>query len=607
MAFDRARVRKDLFEVDNARNLTRDELIATFVPTQSFWRLLSAKHHIALGSRGSGKTALAKMLSHDHLSKFRDIRAQQIIKAKSFIGIYVPTKLEWVGGLKNKPWQTEREAEEFFQWRLNVATCASFLVTLRSCLDTYVQDKGMRARLERETVKDITSSWSNGGADCETLRSLQNYLEDVEHEKQFQLASKRSLGPYYREEVPAGIEFGTELFMPLRRGISLSTRHIGFLEDCTWLLCLDEAEFLEPMHHRILNSHMRAHSGNLFFKITTTPYSHHTLKTNTNVSLDVHHDFEYVYIDQDPIMASGGEEGHNFAGELFNKRAGISGNKYRGTTLINLLGDSTLLDAKTSDWGPRSIQMKLLRKHSNVTTINRAAKLINDRTAFKDQIARKMHSALLLREAVSELRGRKELELYAGGPMAVRCADGNPRRLIRIFNSFILTAKWKHERGKTTVQCIPPNVQTRILKAFSATTLVRVQSEPEIGPDLYQFLQMLGNYMHDALHNKPLTTDQVSSIQVDKNISPLYWKLVKSAVGLGLLFPNINTNNPDEMPDREGTFHLAYVLAPHFDILPRRGKARRLESILKEAEGTLTSFLDAEDPSQLLLFSRKVY
>jgi hypothetical protein len=40
--------RRNLFELDNARNLSRQELVETFIPTQSFWRLLSAKHNVVL-------------------------------------------------------------------------------------------------------------------------------------------------------------------------------------------------------------------------------------------------------------------------------------------------------------------------------------------------------------------------------------------------------------------------------------------------------------------------------------------------------------------------------------------------------------------------------
>ena len=84
-----ATLRRNLFEIQNARNLTREEVVRTFVPPKSFWRLLSPKNHILLGSRGSGKTAIAKMLSHDHLSKWKEPRAQRAIETKSFIGMYL--------------------------------------------------------------------------------------------------------------------------------------------------------------------------------------------------------------------------------------------------------------------------------------------------------------------------------------------------------------------------------------------------------------------------------------------------------------------------------------------------------------------------------------
>src|SRR5947207_284351 len=114
--------RRNLFEVDNARNLSKHELVETFIPTQSFWRLLSAKHNVLLGARGQGKTAVAKMLSHDHFVLLADTRgeprAESAVRNQEFIGIYLPTRLEWVGGLKNKPWLDERQREELFQWRL---------------------------------------------------------------------------------------------------------------------------------------------------------------------------------------------------------------------------------------------------------------------------------------------------------------------------------------------------------------------------------------------------------------------------------------------------------------------------------------------------------
>jgi hypothetical protein len=582
--------RRDLFEIENARNLTRDELVSTFVPTKTFWRLISAKHHIVLGSRGSGKTALAKMLSHDHLSRLStEDRARHVVEAKSFVGIYVPTKLEWVGGLKNKPWQTEQEKEEFFQWRLNVATCLAFLITLRSCLDTYVPDPGIRARCELELANQLSLSWSDDEYRCDTIRALQHYVEDVEHKKQQQLARVRATGRLRTNELPAGIALSIDLFAPLRRAIALTSRILGFPEDCVWLLCLDEAEFLDPIHHRILNSHLRAHSGNLFIKITTMPYAHHTLATNTGAALNVGHDFEYVYIDEDPVLTveRQGQEGMRFANALFERRAKVSGWKYQGVSLSGLLGPSELLDRRKEDWGPDSKNMVLLRKYGSADTNARADELRAERgiVQFRNQIGRKMHAALVLRDEVERKSGRGELDLYAGQAMIVRCGDANPRRLIRIYNSLLLEADWRRDttQGVTNRVGLKPlssRAQTRILTAFATSTLVRVQSEPDIGPELYALLRRIGLYLRHTLYKEPLTTDQVSSIRIDNGVTREHWRLIQNAVGLGLLYPNVSANNPDQMPEREGTFHFAYVLAPAFRILPRRGRARSLSFIL---------------------------
>lgn len=573
-------LKRNLFEVENARNLSSSEVVSTFVPTKSFWRLLSPKNHIVLGARGSGKTELVRMLAHDHLSQFEDKRAKEIIQRKEFIGVYVPTRLEWVGGLKNKQWQTEAEAENFFQWRLNISTCAAFLATLRSCLDTYITNYSDRARAERDLAKTLYKTWADDhGMSCDTISSLQELLEDIEHGKQAQLTRARITGNATSKELMIGAYFESELFAPLRRAITLASRALNFPENTVWILCLDEAEFLEPLHHRILNSHLRANPGNLVFKITTMPYYHHTLETNMRACLSVGHDFEYIYIDKDPIELLPGEDsGEYFAEMLFNKRAEQSAGDYKWKDFEALLGASVLLDSKISDWTADSKMMALVKKHANPVTQERASRLAGT-SAFKDQISRKMHGALLLREAVAQKRGRAELEVYSGIRMAIRCSDANPRRLIRIINLFI------SERGnKDTLSQIRPQRQTMLLTAFSNSTLSRVQSEPQNGPDLYRFLSAVGNFMSQDLHDNLLGTDQISSIEIDVPITDNEWTVVKNAVGLGLLYPNINANSGDQMPERCGIFRLAYVLAPNFKILPRKGKAVSFKRVIQQVD-----------------------
>jgi hypothetical protein len=583
--------KRNLFEIENARNLNPRELAATFVPTQSFWRLLSAKNHVVLGARGSGKTAIAKMLSHDHLAMLDDARAQSAIREQQFIGVYVPTRLEWVGALKNKPWQTEAQKEEFFQWRLNLSSCLALITTLESCLRNYCGDRGQQARAEVLLASALSEAWINEG-EVDTLDTLRQHLQRIEYEKHVLIARSRATGDQSPSATGPGITFESDLFVPIKRGMTLAEKFLGLRPECTWLVCLDEAEFLEEVHHRIINSHMRAYSGNVFFKVTTMPYCHYTLATNTGVSLDVGHDFEYAYIDSDPVLfaRSTGERstiGTRFARTLFYKRLETSGllsgrniETAPDVSIASFLGRSNLLDEK-SRLAPHEY-LELIKKYCSPETVARSQRLIST-PKFNSQIFRKIHGALLLRQAYDEFIGRSEPNIYSGATLAIRCGDANPRRLIRIFNALVLV-EWGSIKRDRVLPHLSSKTQTRVLRKLSNSALVRVQSEPQCGKDLYDFLLKIGNYMHKAFHNSPLTTDEVTSISIDNNIAEKHWKLIQRSVELGLLYPNIGPEQRDEMPDRQGTFHLAFILAPHFFLLPRRGRSRNLTTVLGSLE-----------------------
>lgn len=583
---------RNLFEIENARNLNPHELVNTFVPTQAFWRLLSSKHHVILGARGSGKTALAKMLSHDHLALLRDEHARAVIDEKQFIGVYIPTKLEWVGALKNKLWQTDSQKERYFQWRLNLAGCMALIATLESCIRCYCGNRARQARTEIELATALSKDWGTC-KQVDTLTQLRQQLEDTEFEKHRSISSSRANGEEHPEGIGPGPVFESELFVPLRRGMTLAARAIGLTNKTTWLVCLDEAEFLETFHQRIINSLMRAHSGNVFFKMTTMPYCHYTLATNTPVSLTPGDDFEYVYLDQDPVLYARTDNeksksyGTAFARDLFARRSAASGmftQNGRGADPFDIdtfLGKSVLLDDKDAGWAPDSKMMQLLKRFCSAETIKRAEGLIGQPN-FKPTISRKIHGALLLRESYEAVSGRGEPDTYSGVAMAVRCGDANPRRLVRIFNALLLEAKKSLDQNEEIAPRLTPKAQTRVLRGLSASYLNRIQSEEEIGSDLYKFLNMIGAYMRKTFHEQPLSTDHVSSISIENNITDKEWLLLRKAVQLGLLFPNVGPRQSGELPQREGTFHLAYILAPHFFLLPRRGHSRSLSAIVQQ-------------------------
>lgn len=614
--------RRNLFEVDNARNLSRQELVETFIPTQSFWRLLSAKHHVVLGARGHGKTALAKMLSHDHLALMAETRdeprARSAVRDQEFIGIYLPTRLEWVGGLRNKPWLNEREREELFQWRLNIASCIAFTPIAKSCISTYVEGKAKQAGSERELTRLLTKDWIlESRQPFDDLLQLRRHLEDTDYRKQIQILRERTSGQLPKGEAQEGLAFGVDLFTPLRQGIRQLSRLLSINQNCAWLLCLDEAEYLAEMDHRIINSHMRAYPDNLFIKMTTMPYCHYTLATNIGMDLVDGDDFQYVNMESDRVLNArsareGDTIGTQFGFTLFRRLFEVSYPQFtqagdRETpSATDVLGETELLESRREEWAAESDNMKLLEKYASQETILRAHRLIGT-DKFRDEISRKIHGALLLRKEVDEWTGNKALRAYSGAKMAIRCADGNPRHLIQIFNALLMLLSKEQKRlltRKFNTAWITREDQTRAMRALSASTLNKVRSFESVGPELHAFLNMLGEYMRAYFHEKPLTTDQITSVSIDNMVSEEDWKLVCVAVGHGLLYPNVGAGNPDEMPWRSGTFHLAYALAPHFFLLPRRGKAAKLTTIRKfhEARSKEQQKLTNRHHEQLSLF-----
>lgn len=567
-----------LIEAENARNMSQDGLVQTFVWTPSFSRLLSPTNHIVVGSRGSGKTALAKMLSHDHLAGLAGRgydEASRLIRDRTLIGIYVSTKAEWVGTMKNKPWKNDAEKEAFFSWRLNIASCHALLRTIRSCLECYVPDELNRLRAEYELVQHLSTAWFPGEVPAPSLIALRERLEDTEYRRNLQITEARVGGHFATDEQFVGIAFAGELFSPLKRGIRLLSRIVDFPERAKWILCIDEAEFLDEDHHRILNSHMRSDSQDLTFKITTTPYHHLTLATNTGAPLRVRQDFEYVYIDQE----RGDLEQEEFADQLFQNMLTRRGVAAPSLNLRTLLGSSTLLESKSSLWKLQSPEMAMLKEYATPSLWNRAQRLYEvDQERFRNEVVRKVHGLLKLRAAVHNDRGNRNFTLYSGAKMLVRCGDNNPRRLLQMIGLMIRAVDRSRTRPRAPL--VTPQQQSLRMIQFSQDMLGRTKSEPGCGEDLYDLINTLGEHLRRVFHDRPFSGDVPSGIEFDETIPPRQWELVQSAVEIGLLYPAIGRNNPDSLPIRAGRFHLANVLAPWFKLLPRRGKPVRLSTII---------------------------
>lgn len=577
------------FEIDNAKNMPKSDVVETFVATDNFWRITAPKNHVILGSRGSGKTVLGKMLSHDYLSSLDDQKAKKIIKNKEFIGVYLPTNVEWVGALKNKSWKDEREKEMFFQWRLNVALGNAFLDTMISCIRFYSENDKDKLVLENKISRLISELWFDDV--CDDIKSLRKNLDKAEIEAEVNITHRHVNEEDSWLKTIHSTKFATSLFSPVKWAIKAVSELIELNNKTYWIVCIDEAEFLEEGYQRIINTFMRASadSPTIYYKMITMPFCHYTLETNVNSPLNLGHDFDYIYIDQDPVKK---EFGQCFVRDLFEKRMNHGHDGCGDLSLKELVGVTDILEKKELDWGARTEEFKLLCMYSSDETVTRARKLIKqgNMRKFRDQVGRKIYPALLMRKyrSAASKTGKSKAGVFSGEAMLVRCGDGNPRRIIRLINALLNetnTVDLAKKIRTKTLPVISKSKQETVFERFSKGTLYRVKSEPGIGPELFRLINMIGNYMKDRLYNNKLGTEQVFSIRIPNNAPYLVREGVHRATGLGLLFPHIQNQITENDMHSVTEYRLAYVLAPHFSLIPRRGRANDVLNIIKENHG----------------------
>jgi len=606
---------RNLFDLDNARYLNKLELVDTFIATEPFYRILSPKNQIIIGSRGSGKTALLKMISHDHLAAYKNSTAEEIIKNKTYIGIHISTKTKFIGGLKNKEWNDEATKEKNFRWLMNIASCVALLETIKSCLSTYYLDSTERRKKEVEVMSKISEYWFSKEEQLYTIADVAEKLEDIVTLKSKRMLVEKIYGK--SDDQPIGLTFDLELFEPLLSAIGIVNRKFEFPEETSWFICIDEIEILEEFHHKILNSYMRANMGNVFFKFTTLPYCHYTLETNTAVPLDIRHDVHYVYIDQDPAFNYRATETDNLPQQLFKARANLSKPEFADFSLHQLFGSSVLLDSRLINYKKIS-EFKnpvltdrqldeviksdrvlfLFDTYSNAKTREKGRDLLRRKEIkrFGDEIGRKMRGLLILKDYERNIKGNQRVELYSGAKTVVNVGDCNPRKLLGIYNSMLSRLESSYDFKMNKEKLLKANKnnpiisfadQNFVLASIAERELNRYRIEKNFGGSLYNFIVGLGEYMHEQIHAAQINTEQVSSFEFTASNDPNTWRIIERAVQKGLVYPNINIHNPDEMPYNEGIFHLAFIFAPKFKLLPRKGNAKNIASIITAKQLTI--------------------
>lgn len=587
-------------DVENARNLTMEQLSSMFISTNLYKKLLSKKHHILLGARGQGKTALFRMLAFEGFRTLarNDPWAESILRAKQFIGIYLPTKLEWVQSLTyaNKALLSEKDA---FRWKFNLSSCISFVDTALACIEEYGGDRRDVVLREMEFASSVASVWQLG-LGCDTLEAVSSRLRKVGYQWQVAVTKMAMFSLPLKDVVSEDLQapmavFSTNAFSPLKQAIDILSEILGLPKTTSWLLCIDEAEFMTGEQQCIINTFMRGAPENLFIKIATMPFSHYTLDTDfPEAPLRAGNDFEYLMMDKEMEHISGGgakktdgeiSDAELQFGEQLLERVISTCYPDRNAswrTLEKMFGPSVLLDnAVDADWSQGSMYMSLFKQYASSSYVARAEELLlkeGPRTKFKNEVSRKIRGTLLLRQNKDVCIGNKKSSIYSGGKVVFRCAENNPRMFIRIINSMLRYVK------EGTQPLVGVKKQEEVLLDLARNFHNQIKSYQVVGPDLYRLVETIGKRFQSELYEKPLTGDVFQSVEVDekylsdaKNV-----KLIKAAIQYGVFRPNdVSRINYGSDAKLEGVYHLSYSFCPLFRLQPRMGKPIKMEDILK--------------------------
>ena len=72
------------------RNFSDEKIIREFQPISKFWTLFNNQHEVIIGTRGSGKTFLLKMMRRSMLRQIDHPNAKSLVSKKEFLALYMP-------------------------------------------------------------------------------------------------------------------------------------------------------------------------------------------------------------------------------------------------------------------------------------------------------------------------------------------------------------------------------------------------------------------------------------------------------------------------------------------------------------------------------------
>lgn len=530
-----------------ARLFSDKKITSEFVPTSIFWTLFNNQHEVIIGTRGSGKTILMRMMRYSMLKSINHKRAKELVESKEFFALYVPMRYEFIESISSQNLSSDQQ-EAWFCFAFNCLIADSLIVELKSLLSEYPIEEQLD--YEFRLTRMMSYMW---GIDNYLSKSDLNELRTAVR-KIYNMHSPKQPLP---ESIPP--VFSRSLCSSLAAVNIEISEILHFSKQPTWIICVDEADFLKPIQMNCIRKVMRSESEHIAIKIADLPYYHDmTCPHGQNINATIGNDYKLT------LVKISEKEFINLTNMLCKTRL----QPYFGEdeqitleTFVGAIGNDDYLDYFKAEFPKASTEENI--RNGILSTISegrrKTASHTTDERVISQSIFKKLAPIYYLREMYKRAqRGNTKPGWFAGAKMIRRISNGNPRLFLRIMDAIF---------NKAQSSKLTPKIQSETLYDFAEKYCRETESLEGFGPEVAAKLRIIAEKLKATTHNDKLKESGTTFRFVDSEFEDQIKWVETAVVNCRLLVDEISLLNG---LSNNSVFEISNVYAIYYWLPMRR-------------------------------------